>query len=255
MLIDTHVHLNDPRYKGEVDEIINSFPRDNLLKVICVGYDRVSSVLAYEQSKKYNNVYAGIGIHPHDSKNINEDDYTYFKSIATDRKVVAYGEIGLDFYYDHSERDVQEKAFIEQLHIANECSLPVILHVRDAYQKAYDILREYRGLLNNSGVMHCYSGSAEMVKQYVDLGLYISFSGVITFKNSKKEDVVKAVPLDRLLVETDCPYLSPAPYRGSKNYPKYVNCVAEQIKVWLPSVDIEEVTTRNSYCLFPKLKN
>ncbi|HHX49257.1 MAG TPA: TatD family hydrolase [Clostridiales bacterium] len=255
MLIDTHTHLNDERYNNEVPEIIEDFKNYDLKKVICVGYDRPSSEKAVSLSKEYNEVYATVAIHPHDAQNATEDDYVYFKKVAKEPKVVAYGEIGLDFYYDFSPKDIQAKVFEQQLQVAYDCKLPVILHVRDAYQKSYEILKANRDLLKYSGVMHCYSGSAEMVKMYADLGLYISFSGVITFKNSNKRAVVEATPTDRLLIETDSPYLTPEPFRGKLNYPQYVKYVAEKVQEWLPHIDVVKVNAENAHRLFTKLAN
>lgn len=253
MLIDTHAHLNDERYSNEIDQIISDFKNYDLSKVICVGYDRLSSEKAVNLSKQYDEIYAAVGIHPHDAKNATNDDYLYFSKIAHEETVVGYGEIGLDFYYNFSDRAQQEKVFIEQLQVAYDCKLPVILHVRDAFQRSYEILKANRDLLKYSGVMHCYSGSAEMISLYADLGLYISFSGVITFKNSNKQAVVEATPIDRLLVETDSPYLAPQPFRGKQNYPQYVKYVVEQMQKWLPKIDVKKVTTNNAYRLFSKL--
>lgn len=255
MLIDTHAHLNDTRYDDEISSIIENFAKNDLSKVICVGYDRKTSDRAVDLSNEYKEVYAAVAIHPHDSKDATKEDYLHFANLSKLPKVVAYGEIGLDFFYNHSDRETQERVFVEQLQVAYDCQLPVILHVRDAFQRSYEILKSYRDLLKYSGVMHCYSGSAEMVKMYTDLGLYISFSGIVTFKNSKKKTVVEATPLDRLLIETDAPYLTPEPYRGKMNYPYYVNYVAKQIQQWLPSVNVAELTTKNAYSLFKKIRN
>ncbi|MBO7155848.1 MAG: TatD family hydrolase, partial [Clostridia bacterium] len=179
-----------------------------------------------------------------------QEDYLYFEKVSTKKKVLAIGEIGLDFYYDLSDRDVQKRVFIEQLELANALKLPVVMHVRDAYGLAYEILKEHNALLNNGGIMHCYAGSLEMLPQFMDLGLHVSFGGVVTFKNFGKAEVVKAVPQDRLLLETDCPYMTPVPFRGKTNMPEYVSLVRDKIQEWRDDINVEEVTTRNAKRFF-----
>ena len=250
MLIDTHAHLNDERLRPLISEIMGSMQEKGLGAIINVGYDRPSSELALNQAKEYDNLYAVVGIHPHDAKAQTADDYLFFERASADKKVVAIGEIGLDFYYDLSDRDVQKRVFIEQLELAHSLKLPVVMHVRDAYGLALEILKENKRFLEYSGVMHCYAGSKELLKDFVDLGLYASFGGVTTFKNFGKADVVKSCPKDRLLLETDCPYMTPVPYRGKTNLPEYVTLVRDKIQEWRDDVDVESITTQNARRLF-----
>ncbi len=250
MIIDTHAHLNDERLAPLVQEIMGTMQEKGLGAIINVGYDRPSSELALKQAREYENLYAVVGIHPHDAKAQTQDDYRYFESVSQDKKVVAIGEIGLDFYYDLSDRDVQKRVFVEQLELAHALKLPVVMHVRDAYGLALEILKENKRFLEYSGVMHCYAGSKELLKEFVDLGLYASFGGVTTFKNFGKAEVVKYCPSDRLLLETDCPYMTPVPYRGKTNMPEYITLVRDKIQEWRDDVDVESVTTRNARSLF-----
>lgn len=250
MIIDTHAHLNDERLVPLAQEIMGTMQEKGLGAIINVGYDRPSSELALKQAREYENLYAVVGIHPHDAKAQTQDDYRYFESVSQDKKVVAIGEIGLDFYYDLSDRDVQKRVFVEQLELAHALKLPVVMHVRDAYGLALEILKENKRFLEYSGVMHCYAGSKELLKEFVDLGLYASFGGVTTFKNFGKAEVVKYCPSDRLLLETDCPYMTPVPYRGKTNMPEYITLVRDKIQEWRDDVDVESVTTRNARSLF-----
>ena len=250
MIIDTHAHLNDERLYPIRADIVSSMERNGLEAIINVGYDRPSSELALSIAEEYENLYAVVGIHPHDAKSATIDDYRYFESISANKKVVALGEIGLDFYYDLSDRDVQKKVFVEQLELAHSLKLPVVMHVRDAYGLALEILKENKRFLEYGGVMHCYAGSKELLKDFVDLGLYASFGGVITFKNFQKAEVVKSCPEDRLLLETDCPYMTPVPYRGKTNLPEYITYVKDKIQEWRPEMEVERVTTENAKRLF-----
>ncbi|MFA5450181.1 MAG: TatD family hydrolase [Clostridia bacterium] len=255
MIIDTHAHLNDKRLLPQVNDIVRDMEQDNLLAVINVGYDRKSSEISYSLSQEHKRIYAAVGIHPHDSRLKRQEDYDYFAAIASDPKVVAIGETGLDYYYDHSPRDVQKKVFAEHLELANGLKLPVVIHLRDAYKDMFDILKDNKHYLNNGAVLHCYSGSAEMLREYLKFDpIYFSYGGAITFANANKRDIVLSTPIDRLLLETDCPYMTPVPHRGKTNYPKYVNLVASKIQEWLPNTDIANVTTRNAKSLFGKLK-
>ncbi len=250
MLIDTHAHLNDERLAPLIDEIMGSTTEKGLEKIVNVGYDRASSELALHQAESYANLFAVVGVHPHDAKNATEDDYRYFERVATNEKVVALGEIGLDFYYDLSERDVQKRVFVEQLELAHYLKLPVVMHVRDAYGLALEMLKERKRLLEYGGVMHCYAGSLELLKEFDKLGLYFSFGGVTTFKNFGKEEVIKACPKEKLMLETDCPYMTPVPFRGKTNMPEYITYVRDKIQSWRADFDVEEVTTENAKRFF-----
>ncbi|HIU99820.1 MAG TPA: TatD family hydrolase [Candidatus Stercoripulliclostridium merdipullorum] len=249
-MIDTHCHLNDERLQPLAEGIVADFGRDGLSAAINVGYDLDSSRKAVEQAMAYAPVYAAVGIHPHDAKSATPEQYQTLCRLAEAEKVVAYGEIGLDFYYDLSDRDVQRKVMLEQLEIAAGLKLPVIFHVRDAYGLALELLKQNRSKLIYGGVMHCYGGSAELAKEFVRLGLHVAFGGAVTFKNAHKDDVIRAVAPERLLLETDCPYMTPVPYRGQLNLPKYVGLVAEKIEAVTGRADIGIQTERNARALF-----
>ncbi|MBQ8178518.1 MAG: TatD family hydrolase [Clostridia bacterium] len=250
MLIDTHAHLNDERLLPIAADIVSTMQAKGLESIINVGYDRESSEKAVSLAHAYDPLYAVVGVHPHDAKSATKDDYLYFEKVSTDPKVVAIGEIGLDFYYDLSDRDVQKKVFVEQLELAHSLKLPVVMHVREAYGLALEILKENARFLEYGGVMHCYAGSKELLRDFVDLGLHASFGGVITFKNFAKQEVVKSCPADRLLLETDCPYMTPVPFRGKTNMPEYVALVRDKIQEWRPDLDVESITTQNAKRLF-----
>jgi TatD DNase family protein len=253
MYIDTHAHLNDKRLYPFLQEINDNMGKDGLESIINVGWDKQSSIEAYDIAKKHQKMYAIIGIHPHDSGKASEQDFEVLQSICFDPKVVAYGEIGLDFFYDRSSREEQERVFKRQIILASSVSLPIVLHVRDAYELTYKILKELESCLNNGVVLHCYSGSAEMVKKFLEFDAYFSLGGAITFKNAKKEEVFHAIPPDRLLLETDCPYMTPEPYRGQINFPKYIKYVANKMEEWTMGVSISELTTKNAKRIFKKI--
>lgn len=229
MLIDSHVHLDDIKFDGDRHILIENFKNNNIELVINIGADLKSSVASVDLANKYPNIYAAIGIHPHSAKEVNTMVMEQLKELALNEKVIAIGEIGLDYYYDNSPRDIQRKWFVEQLKLAKELDLPVIIHTRDAMGETFDILKNNQNG-NVRGVLHCYSGSTEMALEYIKMGFYISLGGPVTFKNARVvREVAEVVPLDKLLIETDCPYLTPEPYRGKRNEPVYVKYVAEKI--------------------------
>lgn len=252
MLIDSHVHLDDGRFDGDRDILIESLKSNNIEMVINIGADLETSVASVDLANKYQNVYAAVGVHPHSAKEVNTMVMEQLKELTLNEKVVAIGEIGLDFYYDNSPRDIQRKWFIEQLKLAKELDLPVIIHTRDAAQETFDILKNNQNG-NVRGVLHCYSGSPEMALEYIKMGFYISLGGPVTFKNARvAREVAEAVPLDKLLIETDCPYLTPEPYRGKRNEPLYVKYVAEKLAE-VKKISYEELvkaTNRNTKRLF-----
>lgn len=246
MLIDSHVHLDDKRFDGDRDILIENLKSNNIEMVINIGADLETSVASVDLANKYGNIYAAVGVHPHSAKEVNTMVMEQLKDLASNEKVVAIGEIGLDFYYDNSPRDLQRKWFIEQLKLAKKLDLPVIIHTRDAAGETFDILKNNQNG-NVRGVLHCYSGSPEMALEYVKMGFHISLGGPVTFKNARVvREVAEAVPIDKLLIETDCPYLTPEPYRGKRNEPMYVKYVAEKIAE-IKKVSYEElVKTTNS---------
>jgi len=218
MLIDTHVHLSNDCYKDQLQNIIKNLENNNIEKVINVGFDFNSSKKGFKLSQFYENVYSALGIHPNNASEYSAEFEQFVDECASNKKVVAIGEIGLDYYRDKSQKELQKQVFIKQLKLAHKHKLPVILHVRDAFQDVLEILTEYKHLLSNSGVMHCYSGSLEFAQKILQLGLYLGFDGPITFKNSKiATNVVKHLPINKVLTETDCPYLTPHTYRGKQN--------------------------------------
>ena len=245
MLIDSHAHLDDERFDKDRDLLIKSLKENGIDLVINVGADLASSIKSVSLSQQYENIYAAIGVHPHSAKEMDESTIDVLKSFAGREKVVAIGEIGLDYYYDNSPRDIQRQRFIEQLELAKEVDLPVIIHSRDAARETFDILKNAQdGSLE--GVLHCYSGSVEMALEYIKLGFYISLAGPVSFKNAKMpKEVAKAVPLDKLLIETDSPYLTPEPNRGKRNEPIYVRYVAGTIAE-LRGIPFEELATKTS---------
>lgn len=257
MLIDTHCHLNDEKLIEREDSIVGSFGTDGIECAVCVGYDLPSSVLARDIASRHDSVYFAPGIHPHDSDTADDEKYAAIRELASDNKAVAIGEIGLDYYYDNSIRELQKKAFCEQIELANEVELPIVLHVRDAYEDARKILFDMKSYINCGLLLHCYSGSAEYVKIFDKLDAYYSFGGAITFKNAKHNiESLSAVPLERLVLETDCPYMAPVPFRGQVNEPKYVNLVADKASevLGISREEIDDITTKNAKRLFYRIQ-
>lgn len=230
MLIDTHCHLDDEKFDLDRETIINSLQENNIKFVINAGADFNSSKQALQLSGLYENVYCTLGQHPQGCEYYNSEFSEFIKLNATNNKVVAIGEIGLDYYYLISPKEVQKEVFIKQLKLANSLNLPVVLHIRDAWGDALEILRSNKNLLANGGVVHCFSGSLEIAKELLNMGFYLGFDGPVTYKNAGKIlDIIKEVPLNRIFIETDCPYLTPQAFRGEKNQPKFVKYVAEKI--------------------------
>lgn len=257
MIIDSHCHINDERLQDSQQEIISSLKSNGIESIFEVGFDLPSSKGAVQLSKKYEQVYAIVGTHPHDAKSYDEESERYYEQIASDPKVLAIGEIGLDYYYDLSPRELQKEVFAKQICLANKVGLPVVLHIRDAYKDAVDIMTAHKNMLDNGVLLHCYSSSAEMVKVFDKFNCYYALGGAITFKNAKKDYVIMAIPDDRLLIETDCPYMTPVPFRGQPNKPQYVNYVVDKIAE-VKKVDrsvIEQSTYANTVRLFSKYQS
>jgi len=226
-LFDTHAHLLSEKFDEDRRTMIEALPSQGVIGFIEVGTDLQNSEQVQRLAEGSDYIWAAIGVHPHDAGDALSDYLDGLTEIAKRPKVVAIGEIGLDYFYDFSPRDVQKKAFERQLELARRLKLPVIIHMREATQDTLDILREHKGL---RGVMHCFSGSPETAEICLGLGLHISFTGSVTFKNARKvAEAAAAVPLDRLMAETDCPYLSPEPVRGRRNDPANVRYVIEKL--------------------------
>ncbi len=251
MLFDSHAHIDNKRFDSDRDEVLARARENGVTGIINAGACIPSSALSIELAEKYPEVYAAVGVHPHDAKDIKDEDYEQLADWSQHPKVVAIGEIGLDYYYDYSPRDIQKEVFIRQIDIARQMRLPIIIHDRDAHGDVMEIVKkEAKGL---TGVFHCFSGSMEMARECLALGFYIAVGGSVTFKNAAKLPAIAAsVPLDRLLFETDCPYLTPQPYRGRRNEPAYVRIVAEYVAK-LREMELSalaEATTANVKRLF-----
>lgn len=252
MLADTHAHLNDPQLAGDLPAIVEGARQAGVTRIIDVGDSIERSRLAITQAECYGCIWAAVAVHPHEAASLDDEAVELLREMSNHPKVVAIGEIGLDYYYENHDREIQKRAFVRQIELASEVGLPVIVHNRDAHADVLSILREaaVRGI---EGVMHCYSGSYELAMEFIDLGFYISMAGPVTFKNAKRPvEVASRIPLDRLLVETDCPYLAPVPVRGRRNEPAYVCYTAERI-AQLRGISLEEfaeITTRNASRLF-----
>ena len=252
MLFDSHAHIDDNRFDTDRDETIQRAVQNGVKGIINIGADLASSARSVELASRYEEIYAAVGIHPHDAKDAIDSDYEMMaRWVAKEPKVVAIGEIGLDYYYDWSPRDVQQAVFIRQIDLARQLGKPIIIHDRDAHGDLLTIVKkEAQGM---TGVFHCFSGSLEMAQEVIRLGFYVSFAGPVTFdKSVKVKEIAAAVPLDRLLVETDSPYLTPNPYRGRRNEPAHVRFVAEEIARLrnLPLEAVAEATTANVRQLF-----
>ena len=255
MYIDTHCHLTDARYEDSDSLVLQSL-RNGIDTLICIGYDITSSEKSKDISERFEEVYFTAGVHPDTAKSYNGDTDNKIRELAKHDKCVAIGEIGLDYHYDGYDRKAQKDCFTAQIEIANQYKLPLSVHSRDACKDTLDIIKSVDGGAGK-GVMHCYSYSKEVAKEYLDMGYYLSFGGTLTYKNSLNvKEVCKYAPLDRILTETDCPYLPPRLFRGQTNYPYYVSYVLEEIAL-LKNVSLEEVSKavkENAKRLFYKLK-
>ena len=255
MIIDSHAHLNDERLMPKASEIVAGFKANNIESCIIAGFDYKSSKLGVELAEKYNQ-WAIIGTHPEEIDEINDLILNKYKELAKNKRVVGIGEIGLDYYYEENPpREKQIEAFERQIVMADEVGLPIALHVRDAYGDTLDILQNMHAHLNNGILLHCYSSSLEMVDRFLKFDCYFALGGAITFKNAKKEDVIKKIPLDHLLVETDCPYLTPHPHRGETNEPKFINLTIDKIAsvLEIDRQEIIDITNKNTRRLFKKI--
>lgn len=256
MLIDTHAHLTDERYGG-AEKIIADMPDDGLERIITVGFDLDSSKKCVEIAEHNEAVYCAVGVHPSDTQKLTADPCDELTALSKSPKCVAIGEIGLDYFYPDTDRKVQNYWLDRQFELVQNCGLPVCFHVRDAYEDMFAAVKRNYAKIKNGAVLHCFSGSLETALSYIDMGFYISFSGSITFKNAKKfYDIIPALPLERILIETDSPYLTPHPHRGETNYPKMVRYQAEKIAEIrdMDYAEVERITTDNAYGIFKKMK-
>lgn len=245
MLFDTHVHLNASQFAEDEEEVIKRAQSEGVENMVVVGFDKETIQGAIRIAEKYDFIYASVGWHPVDAIDMKDEDLIWIEKLAGHPKVVALGEMGLDYYWDKSPKDIQKDVFRKQIRLAKKVKLPIIIHNREATQDIVDILKE-EGAEEVGGIMHCFSGSIETAKECIAMNFYISFGGPVTFKNAKKpKEVATELPLEKLLIETDCPYLTPHPYRGKRNEPAYVKLVAEQIAE-LKGVSFEEVARQTS---------
>lgn len=229
MLFDSHAHLDDEKFDQDRYEVINKARESGVSYILNASSDLASAKNSVSLATDFDFIYAAVGVHPHYAGEMEESTLDAIRDLAAHNKVVAIGEIGLDYYYDTAPRDLQKHWFARQIDLAKELELPVIIHDRDAHEDILDIIKSQKAR-EVGGVFHCFSGSVEMAKEVLDNNFYISVGGVVTFKNARKIiDVVKYIPMDRLLIETDCPYLTPEPFRGKRNDSSYVRLVAEKI--------------------------
>lgn len=252
MLFDTHVHLNAKQFKDDREEVIQRAFRNGVQYMVVVGFNQETIPLAIEIAEKYETIYAAVGWHPVDAIDMTDDDLTWIEELSAHSKVVAIGEMGLDYHWDHSPQDVQKEVFRKQIRLAKKVQMPIIVHNREATEDIIEILRE-EGAEDVGGIMHCYNDSVRYVEACLDMDFYISLGGTVTFKNAPlPQEVAAHVPLDRLLIETDAPYLAPHPNRGKRNEPAYVQLVAQKIADIrnISFEQVSEITTNNAFKLF-----
>ncbi len=258
MIFETHAHYEDVRFDEDREEILGNLGNNGIEKVVNVGSTFETSKTSIVLAEKYSHVYAAIGVHPSEIDCLNESVYEWLQANASHPKVVSIGEIGLDYYWEKEQdkRDKQKEAFIRQMEIAGEVKLPIIVHSRDAAADTLELMKTHNAH-EIPGVIHCYGYSVEMAREFVKMGYYIGIGGVVTFKNARVlKEVATEIPLEHLVVETDCPYMAPEPHRGKRNSSLYLPYVVEQIAE-LKGVTAEEVmkvTRENGYKLFSKIK-
>lgn len=255
MLIDSHAHLEMPEFRNYLEEVIQRAKESGIDYIFTVGTEKRDWKRALEIARSYPQIYAILGVHPHNAKEIDDRTYPILGELCKDGKVRAYGEIGLDFFRNHSPREVQIKRFREQIALARELHLPIVVHDRDAHQETLNILKSEKAE-DCGGIIHCFSGDYRMAKECLDMGFYISVPGTITFKNAGEfQEIVTKLPLDSLLIETDAPFLAPVPFRGKRNEPSFIRYTAQKIADLkkVPFEKVAEMTTENAMSVF-KLK-
>ncbi|MGY0694513.1 TatD family hydrolase [Virgibacillus sp. FSP13] len=252
MLFDTHVHLNAEQFTEDRDEVIKRAFDTGVKYMVVVGFDRETIPLAIEIAEQHQNIYAAVGWHPVDAIDMTDEELKWIEELASHPKVVAIGEMGLDYHWDKSPKDVQKEVFRKQIRLAKKVNMPIIIHNREATEDIIEILQE-EDAKQIGGIMHCYNDSVDYVQTCLDMNFYISLGGTVTFKNAPlPKEVAVNVPLDRLLIETDAPFLAPHPNRGKRNEPAYVKLVAEKVAE-LREMDVEEIgkiTTENALSFF-----
>ena len=251
-IFDTHAHYDDEDFNADRYELLESMKEHGVGTIVNIGASMRSCKTTLALAEKYPFVYGALGVHPSDCGTMTEEDIQWIKANAANEKIVAIGEIGLDYYWDNVERDVQKKWFVRQLEIAKEIGLPVIIHSRDAAQDTLEIMKsEHKD--TTGGVIHCFSYGVEMAREYLNMDYFIGVGGVLTFKNGKKlKEVVEYAPMDKLVLETDCPYLAPVPYRGKRNSSLYLTHVVEEMAAikGMSVEDVIRVTAENAKRLY-----
>ena len=256
MIFDSHAHYDSSKFNEDREELLNSMEENGVGTIVNSGASWKSVTEVVELAEKYPFIYAAVGLHPDEGGDLNEERFEFLKKQCQHEKVVAVGEIGLDYYWDNESHEVQKKWFVKQLELARELNLPVIIHSRDAAEDTLNIMKEHaKGL---RGVIHCFSYSKELAEEYIKMGFYIGIGGVVTFKNGKKlKEIAASIPLERILLETDCPYLAPEPHRGKRNSSLYIPHIAQEIAD-LKGITYEEVvaqTELNAKKLFRIVEN
>lgn len=249
-MIDTHCHIDFPEFDRDREDVIVQAAEHGVDRLINIGVDRESIRRSFSLANSYENIYCTVGIHPHDSKTLTAKIITEMETMAANPKVVGIGEIGLDYYRNLSPHDVQKKAFVSQLDMAVNLNLPVVIHVREALDESFSIIGDYVG--KTRGVFHCFPGTVDDARRVIDMGFHISVNGVMTYKKAKMAQVAEAVELKSILIETDCPFLTPEPHRGKRNVPAYVKYVCSKLAEvrGMDMAEVDKITTRNAEKLF-----
>lgn len=252
MIFDTHAHYDDEQFDEDRDELLASMQACGVEAVTNIGASLATSQNTIELTKKYPFVYGAIGVHPNEVEDLNEDGIAWLKENSALPKIVAIGEIGLDYYWDEPGREIQKKWFLRQLELAREVKLPVVIHSRDAAKDTLDIMKSFHAE-NLGGVIHCFSYTKEMAREYLNMGFYLGIGGVVTFKNAKKlKEVVEYMPMEQMVLETDCPYLSPVPNRGKRNSSLNLPYVVEEVArlKGISADEVIEITNRNAKTMY-----
>lgn len=252
MIFESHAHYDDEKFDEDRDSLLTAMPENGIEYIINVGASLATTRNTIELTKKYPFIYGAVGVHPSDTAELKEENFAWLKSTCSLPKIVAVGEIGLDYYWDEPDREIQKKWFRRQLELAKEENLPIIIHSRDAAKDTLDIMKEME-CNKMTGVVHCFSYSKEIAREILDMGFYLGIGGVVTFQNAKAiKEVVEYAPLDRILLETDSPYLAPAPHRGKRNSSLYIPLIAQEI-AGIKEIEYDEIirtTNKNAKKLF-----
>lgn len=252
MIYETHAHYDDKAYEEDIDEVLGEIDAAGIKRIVNVAASMRSCKTTLELTKKYPQIYGAIGVHPSDTGELTDEDMILLKEYCNNDKILAVGEIGLDYYWDEPDREIQKKWFIKQLQLAREVKLPVIIHSRDAAADTLDIMKNQKAE-EIGGVIHCFSYGIEMAREYLNMGFYLGVGGVVTFKNGKKlKEVVEYAPIDRIVTETDSPYLSPVPYRGKRNSSANIPLIIDEIAriKGLSVEEVEKITWQNALKLY-----